>query len=244
MPLLDNAFTRYNNVKDKDERRKEAYPYLEKKYFKQPFKVDELFDPGERVLAKKLKFFIPGRIYTWKYDPLYAKQMPYYDKRPFVLVHGQMTTADGNLIVQGLNLNYFPEPQRAQIIQIYEDAFKKDLDQAKKMVEKGQVGVMKNALLNLQNWDFITKMFDTGGKLAYEWGYRNYIIPRIMEPVLVEFGDWEILPYFIPKEFIGVPPQKVWTEYTKFRAEKMKKPRRPDPDRAKKIQKRFTKPGI
>ena len=242
--MLDNAYTRYNDTKDKDKRRKEAYPYLEKKYFKQPFKVEELFDAGERVLAKKLKFFIPGRFYTFRYDPLYAKQLPYYDKRPFVLVHGQSTTADGNLILQGLNLNYFPESQRFELLSIYEDAFRKDLDQAKELVSKGQVGIMKNAILNLQNWEFISKMFDVGGKLGYRWGFRNYILPRIVEPVLIEFSDWDIIPYFVPKEFIGAPPAKVWTEYTKFRAERAKTPRKPDPEGAKKIQKRFTKPGM
>jgi len=242
--MLKDAINKYKNIKDKDRIRKETFTYFEKKYFKQPFKVEGLFDSGERVLGKKLKFFIPGRIYTWKYDPLLADMLPYYDKRPIVLVHGQSTTADGNMIVQGLNLNYFPESEKYQLLAIFEDVFKTDLDQAKALVSKGQVGVMKTILPKIQNWDIISKIFDTGGRLNYKWGFRNYIIPRITEPVLVEFGDWDAIPFFIPKEFMGMPPAKVWTLYTKARMEALKIPRKPDPEGSKKIQKRFTKPGI
>lgn len=241
--MLDNLFTRWNNDKDKEQKRKGAFDYFENKYFKNPFKVTELFDPGERVLAKKLKYFIPGRIYTWKYDPKYMDQLPYYDKRPIVLIQGQMTTAAGNLIVQGINLNYFPEGSRAQLIGIYEDSFKKDIEEAKALVNKGQVGILKNAVLNLTNWDFMLKMFDGGGKINLSFGCRNYLLSNITEPVLIEFGDYDLLPFFIPKDFMGYPPAKVYQLYGLAKQEAAKNPKKPNADKAKKIQKRFTKPG-
>jgi hypothetical protein len=86
-------------------------------------------------------------------------------------------------------------------------------------------------------------MFDGGGKINLKFGCRNYLLSNITEPVLIEFGDYDLLPFFVPKDFMGAPPAKVWQLYALAKQEAMKNPPKPNPDRAKAVQKRFTKPG-
>jgi hypothetical protein len=231
----------YNKEKRKDELRKEAFTFFEEKYFKKPFQEYDFLETTERFDVKKLKFFIPGRIYTWQYDPLYKDFMDFYDIRPMVLVHSQFVSKAGNLIVQGLNLNFLPEFQRVQTLELFYRVYQKDLDEAERSIDKNQIGLLRNAWKFLTDWYFTIKIFNEQGKIGYQWAYRNYIIPRIKEPVIVELEDWNMIPYFIPKEFQGKSPAAIWGEYAKYKNELLKKV--PNKDKSTAIQKKYTKPG-
>jgi len=239
---MRSPFQEYNDQKDKDKLRKEAFSFFELKYFKQPFTIqDDLFDTNERILAKKLKFFIPGRIYTWQYDPVGKDFLDFYDKRPIVLVHSQFVAKNGNIIVQGLNLNFLPEYARVQTMEIFSKVFKDDLKEAQKLIDKEEIGLMKKAWQILTDWYFTIKLYNQQGKIGYQWAYRNYIISRIKEPVLIELEDWPMIPYFIPKEFQGKQPQQVWQDYIKVKDILNKKVVNDAVSKAN--QKKYTKPG-
>ena len=238
---MRSPFTEYNNHKDKDKRRESGYEYFNEKYFKKPFQPQGFLESEERLLAQKLKFFIPGRIYTWQYDPLYADFLDFYDERPMVLVHSQFVAKNtGNMIVQGLNLNFLPEFQRVQTMEIFSKVFKADLQEANRAIGKGEIGILKEAWKFLTDWLSTLKIFNTAGKIGYQWAYRNYIIERITEPVLIELEDWPMIPYFVPKEFKGKMPAEVWAEYAKVKDELSAK--QPDADKSKLNQGKYTKP--
>jgi len=240
---MRSPINEYRETTDKDKLRKEVYPYFNEKYFKKPYQVlDDLFDTNERVQAQKLRFFLPGRIYTWKYDPLYKDFLDFYDTRPIVLVHSQyVAETTGNMIVQGLNLNFLPELQRAQTMEVFYQIFKADIKGAEQMIEKEQIGVMRNAWQFLTDWYFTIKIYNQQARIGYQWAYRNYIIPRITSPVLIEMEDWHYIPFFVPKEFKGKAPAQIWSEYTSHKSELAKYAA--DKNRSKEAKKKFTKPG-
>lgn len=239
---MRSPINEYRNATNKAELRKNAYEFFNEKYFKHPYEdLDGLFDTTERILAKKLNFFLPGRIYTWQYDPIGKDYLSYYDKRPMVLVHSQYVSKSGNMIVQGLNLNLLPEEQRAQVMEIFNTIFASDVKEAQKSIDKDEIGIMKKAWQFLTDWYYTIKIFNEQGKIGYQWAYRNYIIPRMTSPVLIEMEDWAMIPYFIPKEFMGKLPAQIWSDYTKYKAQLMKY--QPDANKSKLNQKRYTKPG-
>jgi len=231
----------YRAQKGKDKLRKDAYPKFEAKYVKRPWEEYDFLEDQERLLARKLNFFMPGRIYTFQYDPLHKDWLSYYDKRPIVLMHSQFTSKAGNLCVQGLNINFLPELARVQVIDIFMQTFKQDIAEGQKKLAKNQIGIYRLAWQTLTDWFKTYKIFGQGGKIAYSFAFRNYIIGRIKQPVLVETEDYEMLPYIIPKEFKGKSPQEVWSLYQKEQPKMIKKV--PNEQKAKQSQKKYTKPG-
>lgn len=240
-PGAGNFTQNYNSQKGKDVLRKEAYPKFEAKYVKRPFEEFDLFESQERFLAKKLNFFMPGRVYTFQYDPINKDRLAYYDRRPIVLVHSQYISQSGNVIIQGLNINFLPELARVQVLDIFMQTFKSDIEAAEKQVAKNQIGIFKMAWKVLTDWFQTYKIFGQAGKIAYSFAFRNYIIGQIKQPVLVEIEDYEMLPYILPKEFKGKTPQEIWTLYAKEQPKMIKKV--PNEQSAKASQKKYTKPG-
>jgi hypothetical protein len=231
----------YRKADRKDKLRKETFVYFNEKYFKKPFVDEGFLETFERADVKKLKFFIPGRIYTWKYDPLYKDYLDFYDLRPMVLVHSQYISQAGNMIVQGVNLNFLPELQRVQTMEIFYELYKDQLEEAEELVNEGMIGRLRNAWKFLTDWLFTTKAFNQRGRIGYQWAYRNYIVSRITQPVIIELEDWEMIPYFIPKEFVGKTPAAIWKEYTAVKAQLSKKV--PNKAKAQKEKKKYIPPG-
>jgi len=238
---MNSPFTTYNNQKNKDQLRKDAYNFFEEKYFKKPFEPYDFLETEERMLVNKLKFFIPGRIYTFKYDPIYKDFLAYYDMRPMVLVHSQYVSKSGNLIMQGLNLNFLPEFQRAQTMEIFNKTFKSDIAAATQAVDKDNVGILASAWKILTDWMSTIKIFNVAGKIGYQFAFRNYIIKQITEPVIIELEDWPMIPYFIPKEFEGASPAAVYSDYLKIKDELSKK--QPNEEKLKRTRRKYNPPG-
>jgi hypothetical protein len=66
-----------------------------------------------------------------------------------------------------------------------------------------------------------------------------------MNPVLIEVEDFEMIPYFVPKEMMGLPVGGIYALYLRNRIELLKRSenRNKDANRALQAQKKFKKPG-
>lgn len=240
---MESPIESYKAAKNKDKLRKEAYNMFEEKYVVSPFTEYDFLESDERFLANKVKFFIPGRIYTYAYDPIYKDLLCYYDKRPLVLVHGQFISSKGRAIVQGVNLNFLPEVARVQALEIFFKNFTQDIASAEKAIDRGQLGVFKNVWKVLTDWMSTIKIFEVQGDICYRYAYRNYALDRIKQPVLIELEDWStLIPYIQPKEFNGKSPQEIYSDYG-IAKQKMSGKKLPDPKKSAAAQKRFKPAG-
>jgi hypothetical protein len=243
----DSFLDAYNAEKDKDKLRKEAISFFNDKYYKNPFGDYWIIEQTERFRAKKLRFFMPGRIYTFQYMNPHTKDLlEFYDKRPMIYVIGEyVSPSSGYNILQGINLNFLPERAKASFINTAFNVFKDAYIVADDMSDKDRFAYMKTIVNFITDWNFMTQNFDKQGKIGLSFATRNYDIAGIQQPVLIEVEDFPMVPYFVPKEFAGKPPAFVYQLYLKSRnkilassAEKNK-----DAKRAKDRQKRFKKPG-
>jgi len=230
----------YKEQDNKGKLRKEAFQFFNEKYFKKPFQEHGFLETEERFAVRKMKTFIPGRIYTWKYNPLYKDFLDYYDTRPMVLVHSQFVAKNGNMIVQGLNLNFLPEKARVQTLEYFFRTFQTDIEEAEKRANQDKPGFLRTAWKYLTDWYFTIKIFNKQAKIGYQFAYRNYLLTQMRQPVIIEFEDWEMIPYFIPKEFKGKSVGQVWGEYLKSRPELNKE--KVNQQEAKINQKKYKKP--
>lgn len=219
--------------------RKDAYPFFNEKYFEDPRKAGFfLFDTNEREQVNKQKLFIPGRIYTFQYDPLYKDKLDYYDKRPIVFVHGVMTSRTGNQILVGINLNFLPEQVRVTVLEYFYQQFKGDYKKSNDVL--GKITIIQRAIQFLKNWLVTLQVFNDQAKVGYQFAFRNYIIsPRHMKGLtLVENTDWEYIPFIQTKDIVGVGIDKIYQDYADSLNANLKK-KKPTPDKEKKNEKRY-----
>lgn len=206
------------NLKDRPEMKKEAYKYFFDKYWKDPFRDEGFLDTTERITAKTMRQFIPGKIYTFQYDPIGKDVLDYYDKRPIILCCGQWTAeSTGHEIVTGINLNFLPEIARVNTMEYYYQAVKADLEAAYKLTsEKNQVSFIKRALIVLQDLLQLFNVFNKAGQIGYQYAMRNYIVGgRIRQASIVEYDDWEWIPFLLTKDIVGATLAEIHKEYIK-----------------------------
>jgi hypothetical protein len=236
----------YKSEKNKDNLRKEAFTYFQDKYVKYPFQDYWIIEQQERFKAKKLKFFIPGRIYTFGYNPHGIDILNFYDKRPMVFIIGQyISQSTGYNIVQGINLNFLPEQTKALFLDTMIDQFGNAYEEADQMSDKDQIALMRSISNIVTNWYFMTSMFDKRAKIGLQFATRNYDIARMIQPVLIEMEDFPMIPYFIPKEFAGKSPAAIYQLYLKSKNEIIANSNAKNTNdvKAKQQQKKFKRPG-
>jgi hypothetical protein len=236
----------YQEQKDKDELRKQAFFYFNDKYFKNPFENYFIIEQEERFLAKRLKFFIPGRVYTFQYDPIYADQLDCYDKRPMVYIMGHINAiTTGRDIVRGINLNFLPEWGKVNFLDLVVRLFEKQYEQADKAADRGQLDPLKELGKVLNDQKFFTENFDQVAKIGVSYATRNYDLGRITKPVLIEMEDFAMIPYFMPREFVGLPPARIYSDYMKKKNEIIQKSivGSKNTNRVNRMKKRYKNPG-
>lgn len=240
--MIGDFFTIYENEKDKDRLRKEAFFYFNDKYFKNPFQEYWIIEQTERFKARRLKFFLPGRVYTFQYTPESKDVLSFFDRRPMVYIIGEYVSERGNHIVQGINLDFIIENSKARFLDTALSIFQEDYKKADELSDTDQLGSLKKVTNFIQNWNFMEKNFDQRAKIGLEFATRNYILNRIENPVLIELEDLQMLPYYTPRELVGKPPAYVYQLYLKEKQNLIKKPPI-DPAKSNKLQKRYLKPG-
>jgi hypothetical protein len=215
------------NKKERSDLKKEAYPYFFNKYWKDPFRDVGFLDTTERIKAKSLGFFIPGKIYTFQYNPEYKDILDYYDKRPVILCSGQWTSeSTGNVIVTGINFNFLPEIARVNTLEYYYKSVQKDIDEAyKKTSETDQVSFIKRALIVLQDLVQMFNVFNKAGQIGYQFAMRNYIVDaaHMKQVSIVEFDDWEYIPFLQTKDVVGKSLGEIHSLYLKQKGDLAKK---------------------
>lgn len=204
------------NLRKRPKIKQEAYPYFLDKYIKNPDADNGFLDTTERLSAKTLRQFIPGKIYTFRYDPVHKDILAYYDMQPIILVCGQwIAESTGNQIVTGINLNFLPEVERVNTLEYYYQSVKGDLDTAYAETEKtNQVSFIKRALIVLQDIVQMFNVFGKAGKIGYQYAMRNYIIGGNMQKVsLVEYDDWQYIPFIQTKDIVGASLGEIYKTY-------------------------------
>lgn len=214
----------YKNNSGNPTIRKDAYSYFNKKYIKRD--ANEFFlqlHEGEKITHENKPFWIPGRIYTFEYDPVYKDVLSYYDKRPIIMVHDVYTHPNTkNDLVLGINLNFLPERVRVAVLQYYYEMFKTEINNAENSFWEGKIILSTQKIVTfLKDWLLQLKIFNTHG-VSFGFAYRQYIQTRIKNPILIEYDDWERIPFLHPKDIIGKGLDEIYNEYDKILSKNLK----------------------
>lgn len=179
-------------------------------------KKDGLGESNEEKLVLGTGKFIPGKIYTFEYDPLYKNVLDYYDRRPIILCNGTYSAGTGNEILQGINLNFLPEKAKVETLDIFYKSFESTIKQSYNAAHSEKVFLNVSKIVSFfTEWLSVLKIFGDTGGAGYEFAYRNYIISRVKNLRYVEYDHWEMIPFLNPQEITGASISDIYNTYWK-----------------------------
>ncbi|MCK9575598.1 MAG: hypothetical protein WC979_01175 [Candidatus Pacearchaeota archaeon] len=173
------------------------------------------FKLNERINFKhgSSNFFIPGKIYTFQYTPLYKDRLDYYDTRPIILCHDvYRAKGTGNDIVVGVNLNFLPEKVKVGTLQLFYEKFSADINAGEKAANTKSIFLATKLITALRNWLETIKIFEHAN-IHYGFAYRQYIRSRIKLSSLVEYDDWNDIPFIKAQDIMGKDLNEIYNEY-------------------------------
>lgn len=174
---------------------------------------------NEEEAVFKVEKFIPGKIYTYRYDPLYKDALDYYDTRPVIMVRG-VFYAEGtkNWILQGINFNFLPPEAKTLTLEKFWENFKSEIEKSEQYANRNLVNTAISKILYFfTQWKTVLKVFGGGSGIDYSFAYRNYIIDRIEDVRYIEYGHWEMIPFLEPKEILGETLDNIYRKYIETR---------------------------
>lgn len=215
-----------NNQKKAGTLRKEFTSTFSDIYISGTREKGGLEDPNEEEKIKQLGKFIPGKIYTFQYDPLYKNVLDWYDLRPVILVNNTFKAKTGNFIVTGINLNFLPERVRVATLQQFYELFENDINQSEQMAWSGKINLAVNKIVSFfRDWFNVLSAFNDNANVGYQFAYRNYIVDRIKDPRYMEYQHWEMIPFLNPEEIVGASIEQIYTTYWDNQARLLKGPK-------------------
>jgi hypothetical protein len=215
-----------NNLKKAGTIRKEFTTMFNDIYVNNSRTKTGLGDTNEEEIVISMGKFIPGKIYTYQYDPLLKNVLDWYDTRPVVLVNDVYQAGTGNWIVRGINLNFLPEDIRAATLEQFYRIFESDINKSEEIAQIGKINLAISKIVSFfKDWINVLSSFNSGG-IGYQFAYRSYIVGRIKDPRYIEYQHWEIIPWLNPKELVGASIKQIHDEYWRDESELLKGPKK------------------
>lgn len=144
-------------------------------------------------------FLIPGKIYTFGYNPLtpeekLLKQCPAFSFRPINFIIGQRITKAGHIVPYGIQLSMIPPRIRIQILDQIIRVFNSQIINPSLIQIKA--GNQPTRTLPV-NWEMMTKMLENSG---FEYCIRSYRYEAFTTmPQIISYADWsKICTFTIP----------------------------------------------
>lgn len=137
-----------------------------------------------RVQVTKDPYLQPGKIYVFKYIPLYKNELDFWDKHPIVLALGNVQGVSGKICL-GLNISWYPPDARKYIVEQIRKMYKPAYQSA---IKKSSLKANEQTPVYLDLYSLKT-MLDQFG-LSY--AIRQYIPNNMQAPkVCICYEDWD-----------------------------------------------------
>lgn len=132
---------------------------------------------------------LPGRMYTFVYDPKGKETLPYYDSFPMILMVGP---SEGGFY--GLNLHYLPPRIRARLMdRLLEHASNDKMDETTRIK------------LSYSMLSGVSKLRDFAP--CFKHYLKGHIRSQIMQ---IPFPEWDIAIFLPTERFSGASKSEVW----------------------------------
>lgn len=184
------------------------------------FSDNYLIDNTSKNLPEKKDniFLIPGKIYTFGYNPITPEEellarCPAFSFRPINFIIGQRLTKAGNFVPYGIQLTFIPPRVRIQILDQIIRVFGSEIINPSLVQIKA--GNQPTRTLPV-NWEMMQKMLEDSG---FEYCIRSYRYEAFTTmPQIISYEDWHKLctftiPFIKTANLLGI--RSVYQSYIK-----------------------------
>ena len=187
-----------------------AYYTLFEKYIiqnlKGPQKLIEIESTDQESIIQSLNggYPIPGMIYTFLYDgpnvPVQEKQGIVYYQDYVPLVFCINTGRPG--FFSGINLNTLPSNVRLQFLEGFYNTFEEYLSDIERDTQNKKLTINKRFinLVKSGKGQQMIKTFNSQFNANFNFGYRKYLITKVKQLRMIEYEEWNYIPFYNPKD--------------------------------------------
>jgi len=161
-----------------------------KRWFNNTY-IKQIETPIEKHSPSEM--LIPGKIYTFLYDPKTKDRLSFYDCQPMTLILGHLPSKDGKgWNAFGINLSYIPPTTRAAVLD-------KIITTFNTMIIKPNMESIKRGLQVSQDvmpieYKLAKRLLKDSG---FEFALRSYIYKRMyLFPRIIDYENWWKLTTF------------------------------------------------
>lgn len=191
---------------------KEANFHYRDRYVAKDKQFNSLTDLSEGVNVHRsiVRGFIPGKVYTYNYDPKHKVDLDYYDIRPLMLSLGHVQLKNGGGLMEiGINLHFLPPDAIQKVMELTWKVFQYKL-------ERNFNNLLKENYDNqipLPLYQNARKIYDLIGKTNWKFAIRCYLPNRMKDVQIVEYTDWKYIPLLETKWIIGISKAALYQQY-------------------------------
>jgi hypothetical protein len=180
-------------------------------------KLWEIDSTDQEGLIRKLNggYPLPGFIYTFIYPPTHIEdEIKIYDKTnikkyiDFVPLVFCLSIEKNSF--KGINLNTLPNLERLKFLETYYNGYKKFFKDIEKTTEADKLALNK-AFISIAisgNSNEIIKLMNKISKANFSYGYRTYKTTKIKILRMIEYCEWNYIPFYDPKNAFKLMNQK------------------------------------
>ena len=200
----------HKQLSDINNIRQLAYDTLFEKYIMRNLRGEEkLFlidstDQESLITTLNGGFPIPGLMYTFVYrsqgDEIIQagkKNISFSDKVPLVFCVG-----GDRKMLKGLNMNMLPPEERLKFLDAFYDAYKEFFQDVERLAENDKLAINKKYLLLAATGrgQKLINSFSAAMNANFSFAFRSYDFKKIFRFRMVEFSEWNYLPFYDPKD--------------------------------------------
>ncbi|MBW2998467.1 hypothetical protein KY321_02915 [Candidatus Woesearchaeota archaeon] len=216
---MESPLKKYKTLSDINDIKNKAYYTLFTKYIienrKGEGKILELGDTDQESLMRKMNggFPIPGFVYTFIYPPGQGEVIiqnkneikKYDDYVPIVFCTSVQKDS-----FKGLNFNVLPELERVKFLEIYYNSYEKFFKDLEYETENDKLAINKKYvnLASSKRGQEIIQHFSKITGANFNFGYRTYNLRKIKQLRMVEYTEWDYIPFYNPREAFKQMNQK------------------------------------
>lgn len=163
---------------------------------------------------------LPGFIYIFEYDKKGSAQLldgkkEYFDVVPLMFCTTVNPTTD---TFEGINFNFLPSLERVKLLEAYYRAYKNFFKDLEIKTQNNELA-LNSKFVSFASSPLGGKMVKLFSKLAsanFNYGYRKYNFGKIDNFRMIEYCEWNYIPFYEPKDaFKGANQKQIQSQYWK-----------------------------
>lgn len=219
---MDSPIKRYKSLIDIDNINDIAYQTLFTKYIVENLRGEEKLweidstDQESIMLRKNGGYPLPGFIYTFLYPPTKVGDgiveildgpnlKKYIDYVPLVFCLSiQQDT------FKGINLNTLPNIERVKFLETYYNVYKSFFKDIENLTENDKLALNKAFITAATsgNAPKIIEIMNQISQANFSYGFRTYKMEKIKILRMIEYCEWNYIPFYDPKNAFKLMNQK------------------------------------